>query len=200
MRPALWLAGLWPGFAQAWLLGRWKGLALASGFAAALNLAVVATWAWPRWPAELPTGMTAAAAWLLVLGFWSAGLAWLRHDWPRLAAKRPQKADAEVEAWFSDAQTQYLRGHWLEAETLIGRVLARQPGDVEAALLLASIQRRTGRAAEVRHTLQELRENGGAVKWLLEIESELKQLSDSETNKNEIVERVDENQETRRAA
>jgi predicted Zn-dependent protease len=142
----------------------------------------------------------AAAAWLLVLGLWGAGLAWLRHDWPRLAANRHAKPDAEVEAWFSEAQTEYLRGHWLEAETLISRVLARQPADVEARLLRASIQRRTNRTAAARTTLDELKESGRATEWLLEIESELERLNESENKRNQIPGRVEADQEPRRAA
>jgi hypothetical protein len=177
MRSAVYIASLWPGFAQAWIWGNWRGLLLAIGFAGALNLALTVTFAWPRWPAEAPAGTTAAAAWLLVLGLWGLGFAGLRRDWGKLATRQKPGANAEVESWFTAAQAEYLKGHWLEAETLVRQILARQPGDAEAWLLLVSLHRRTGRHAEARRSLIEMKDMPAAAKWSREIETELAHLS-----------------------
>ena len=53
-------------------------------------------------------------------------------------------ADPQLDDWFREAQHEYLKGHWIAAETQLTRLLARQPADAEARLLLASLQRRSG--------------------------------------------------------
>jgi hypothetical protein len=177
MRLSLWIASLWPGFARAWVLGRWEGLALAAAFAAALNTGLMATLVWRE---ELPGGISgtiATAAWVLVLGFWTVGIALVRTDRSRLRNCRAE-ADAEDDALLSEAQHEYLKGHWLEAEEIVARLLARRPNDAEARLLLASIQRRSGRWNEAGRTLVELRGEVSAVKWLQEIETELGQIEE----------------------
>src|SRR5262245_46831578 len=106
MRALRWIAALWPGLLLAWLLGSWRGLALASGFAAALNAALVATVVWPRWTLAPAVG---AAAWLLVLGLWVYGALCLRREWPKLGPR--VKIDPCADEWFCAAQQAYLRGH-----------------------------------------------------------------------------------------
>ena len=96
------IASLWPGFVRAWVLARWEGLVLAAAFAAALNGALVATFAGTRWRAT--GGTTVAVAWLLVLGFWAVGLVWLRQDWPRLARAQGNNAGGEDDGLLGEAQ------------------------------------------------------------------------------------------------
>jgi len=172
------IASLWPGFVRAWVLARWEGLVLAAAFAAALNGALVATFAGTRWRAT--GGTTVAVAWLLVLGFWAVGLVWLRQDWPRLARAQGNNAGGEDDGLLGEAQQAYLKGHWIEAEWIVARLLNRQPADVEGRLLLASIQRRSKRWNEASKTLVELREEPAAAKWVLEIETELRQIDELE--------------------
>jgi hypothetical protein len=183
MRFSLWIASLWPGFARAWVLGRWDGLMLGAAFAAALNTGLVATFIWREWSAIALAGPIAAGAWALVLGFWTWGVVWVRQDWPRLQGRRDE-ADAEHETLFREAQHEYLKGHWLEAEAIVRGLLAKQPNDVEGRLLLASIERRARRWNEATRTLVELREDAAAAAWLQEIESELKQLKDCQAESN----------------
>jgi len=180
MRLSLWIASLWPGFVRAWVQGRWEGLVLAAAFAAALNSAFVTTFVWRQEPAA--GGTTAAIAWVLVLGFWAYGIVWLRHDLPGLSSVHGSEANPEHEALFCEAQHKYLKGHWLEAETLVARLLGKRPADIESRLLLASIQRRSKRWNEARKTLVELQEAPAAGKWLLEIETELQQIEELEAD------------------
>jgi hypothetical protein len=184
MRFVVWIACLWPGFIQAWRLGSLRGLGLAAVFAAALNLALVSSLVWPRWPiASFPAGTTAAIAWASVLGLWIVGLRWTGQGWSQLCPSKP-KTDPQLDDWFREAQHEYLKGHWIAAETLLTRLLARQPADVEARLLLASVQRRSGARSQARQTLTELQPV--AAKWQGEIDAELRQLTEVDTERDVV--------------
>jgi len=181
MRFVVWIACLWPGLIQAWRLGSLRGLGLAAVFATALNLALVSSLVWPRWPiASFPAGTTAAIAWASVLGLWIVGLRWTGQGWSKLCPPKP-KSDPQLEDWFREAQHEYLKGHWIAAETLLTRLLARQPADVEARLLLASVQRRRGARSQARQTLTELQPV--AARWQGEIDAELRQLTEVDTER-----------------
>jgi hypothetical protein len=158
------IACLWPGFSALWVQGRWDGLATAVAFTILLNGALATTFAGqpsavtPRWAVPV-------AAWVLVLVLWVLAT-WLARTPSGAAAPR-------FEELLREAQTQYLKGHWLEAESLLGKLLKESPGDLEGRLLLASVWRRTGRAAQARRLLTELRSDESAGRWLWEIEGEL---------------------------
>jgi hypothetical protein len=176
MRSFVWIACLWPGVIQAWRLGSLRGLGLAAVFAGALNLALVSSFVWPRWPiASLPAGTAAAIAWASVLGLWIVGLRWTSRTWSQVCPPKP-KSDPQFDDWFREAQHAYLKGQWLEAEPLVARILARQPADSEARLLLASIQRRSKNHEQAKRTLSELQPV--ATKWQWEIVAELQQLEE----------------------
>jgi hypothetical protein len=181
MRALLILAAVWPGLLQAWLLGRWRGLSLAVAFGAALNLALITTFVWPEWPRGSLPGLAATTAWVLVLGLWIIGFRGLRSDWRLICPPPAAAATPDQIEWFRDAQIYYLKGHWIEAEAVVRRLLSRQPADVEAKLLLASIQRRTQRLTTARQTLAELAQQPVACRWDYEITAELKQLSERES-------------------
>jgi cytochrome c-type biogenesis protein CcmH/NrfG len=85
---------------------------------------------------------------------------------------------AEMEAALVEAQHEYLKGHWLEAELTISRMLAKHPTDVEARLLLASIERRTRRFNEAKQALAALAADERATKWLPEIAAEIEQIGE----------------------
>jgi hypothetical protein len=179
MRAATWMTCLWPGLAALWLRGRLAGLVLAGMFAAALNIALVMTfWALPS-SAGLPGWTLPTAAWVLVLSFWVLGIRWGLGE-----LSRPQQAASpaapQLEESFRQAQTEYLKGHWIEAETLLARLLARHPDDVEARLLLASIERRTRRPAAARKTLESMLQDETTARWTWEIRAELARLSNNE--------------------
>jgi len=179
MRLPLWIAGLWPGLARAWTMRRWEGLVLAVAFGAALSAAVIATFVWRRWPAA--DAMTATVAWGLVVGLWVLGVAWLREDWRALHGGPQSAALPEADTLLREAQHEYLKGHWLEAEALVMKLIQLNPTDVGARLLLASVQRRSQQWNEARRGLVGLRKEAGAALWLLEIDSELRQIEESQT-------------------
>jgi predicted Zn-dependent protease len=125
------------------------------------------------------------AAWVLVLGFWVLGI---RRGLGELS--RPRRAAAPVQPqldeWFQQAQTEYLRGHWIEAETLLSKLLVQQPHDAEARLLLASILRRTQRLSASRKALTDLSSDETAARWTWEIQAELARISASEEEQPEL--------------
>lgn len=169
---------VWPGLARLWLRGQWSGLAVAVGFGSLLQLALLVTFVWPQLLSrELPLWAAPTGAWVLVVGLWIAGVR-------SALALRRQLADeakgdpAAVEPLLRQVQTEYLKGHWIEAETLLRQLLAQRPADAEAQLLLATLYRRTKRYDEARKQLDALTKLPAAARWIDEIERELKQLAD----------------------
>jgi hypothetical protein len=169
MRPATVATCFWPGLAALWWRGRWIGLLEATLFTAALNFLLVATFVWPEWFGK-PWPM---------LGWMGVGTFWVLACWRSLAelpALLDGKPDAMSEALFSQAQTEYLKGNWYDAERLASQLLARRPRDAEGRLLLVSILRHAGRNQEAARVLTELERLDGARRWMLEIGSERRQL------------------------
>jgi Tetratricopeptide repeat len=183
MRALFWMTCLWPGLTGLWLRGRWGSLLVAIGFGLFLNFALLRTFALVAVPVVLTEAASPVAAWVLVLGFWIAGV-WLGR---RELVPARASAASEIDDWFREAQTKYLKGHWIEAETLLVKVLAKRPDDAEGRLLLASVQRRTGRLAEAKGTLSELGRCETAARWALEIHTEQRRIAASEDNPAESI-------------
>jgi predicted Zn-dependent protease len=121
-------------------------------------------------------------AWIVVVWFWVAG----SRAGGALAvavARAGIPGDAESLTLFRQAQLAYLKGHWIEAESQLRELLARTPGDVEAWLLLASVQRRTKRPAEARQSLTKLAELSGSAAWAEEVQRELAKIQALECEK-----------------
>lgn len=167
----------WPGLAGLWLRGGWTDLGLAVAFAAALNFALVTTFVWPQLISrDLPAWGVPLAAWVLVLWFWVMG----RGRGVRLLALEAAKSlqpDDVSEALLREAQGKYLKGHWLEAQSLLVRLLSRRPGDAEARLLLVSVLRRSGEIDVAVEQLIELSRLPAALRWQEEMEQERRRLA-----------------------
>ena len=167
-----WIARLWPGFTALWERGQWTGLATASAFGVLLNFALLTTFGpLAQWWSD--SGWTMSfAAWISVLVFLvlATWLAWTPAT----------HADSLHEESFREAQTHYLKGHWIEAETVLARLLAKESEDVEVRLLLASVLRRTARTGEARKMLTELLDLSDAGRWHWEIQSELTRIAGNE--------------------
>ena len=82
-----------------------------------------------------------------------------------------RQRDSAGEDLFIQAQTEYLRGHWCETESLLQRLVSGGR-DVEAHLSLAALYRQTKRCDEARSRLRMLERLDGAEKWRFEIERE----------------------------
>jgi Flp pilus assembly protein TadD len=73
---------------------------------------------------------------------------------------------------FSQGISEYLKGNWFEAERHFREILKHDRQDAEAHLMLATLFRHTGRPAEARQKLSELKRLPGGPKWELEIQRE----------------------------
>ena len=138
----------------------------AIAFAALLNLALLASFF-----------RSDAVSHVWRLGIWgSAVVFWLFGVWRGLRQRTPA-GDADwaqnQQDLFIRAQSEYLRGHWVEAQTLLEQLIRRDPEDVESHLLLASVYRRTQRIDLSRCQLRQVQDMAGAARWRFEIGREL---------------------------
>ncbi len=168
---APWL--LWPGLASLWLRGSGRGLAAAAAFGGLLNFALISTFVWPQLLSRgLAPWVVPAAAWVLVLWFWIVAARSAASFMAQEAARRTPPND-DANRLLVQAQTEYLKGHLSQAESLLTQLLETYPGDAEARLLLATLCRRTGRKEDAEIHLKELMELPEAAAWRMEIASEL---------------------------
>lgn len=156
---------LWPGLPQLWMRGAWSGLALAVGFTALVNVLLMASLVWTEW---FQFGLL-LACWAAVIGLYIAS-AFVSIGW--LGAIQPQAGVDDGEELFREAQTQYLKGNWFEAETLLNQRVSRNLHDADAQLMLASLKRHTGRLDDALAQLERLERTEAALKWSQEIANE----------------------------
>lgn len=168
MGVARYLTLIWPGMPWLWLRGSLMGLCLALAFAAALDVAVVATWIWPG---LIDPRMT-LAIWASTAVIWMASTASAVTGFPVPLATGGAAADA----LFAQARNAYLARDWLAAETAVCHLLRIAPTDGEAQLLLASLLRRVGRVDEARAALRSLSRSDSGLQWQAEIAREFARL------------------------
>jgi hypothetical protein len=164
------LLGWWPGWTSLWYRGELYGLLVAILFGTLLDIALLATLVWPEWLARW-------LVWSLWIGILiAASITFFRTLWggahPTVASPEPSD-----EALLALAQTDYLRGEYLEAEVSLHRILSSGREDIEAALLLASVLRRTGRTRQAGECLDRLERFDRAAVWCDEIARERRKCS-----------------------
>ena len=157
----------WPGLAQLWIRGTWSALFLAVGSAVLLNLALVSTFVWPT---LFGTSFT-WVAWPILMVVWLAS-GWLSYCWLGEQQDRPAIPEVANDTLFNQAQHEYLKGEWSQAEELLKRRLTKKTRDVEARLLLIAIMRRTERWEQVEQQLEQLEKLDAARAWSEEIRRE----------------------------
>ncbi|MEQ8787782.1 MAG: tetratricopeptide repeat protein [Pirellulaceae bacterium] len=113
--------------------------------------------------------------WIAVVALWMVGFWRNLRQLPKLLACPPPPQSALD--LFPQAQGEYLKGHWFEAESLLAKQLRTSPEDADSRLMLATLYRRTGRTPDARKELRRLERCEAAPKWRFEIEQE-KQLLD----------------------
>lgn len=164
------LLWLWPGLRSLWLSGSWTSLAIAvvSAWMLCGLLAVTLVWT------EVTTVVMRGGGWMGVVTIWIVSAFWSRRaerKSERLAASGdglPQGRDL-----FSEAMSEYLKGDYLEAERQLRPLIAGNPNDAEARLLLATLLRRVGRMDEACGQLRQLVKMDTAADWSREIQREL---------------------------
>lgn len=168
---------LWPGLAQLWLRGQWSGLLVAVAFAAAVNVLLTTTFLWPGVIGSDGAALVFNSVGIVaVLCFWGASVV---STWRRLPRLQPGADARGDDALFLRAQTEYLRGHWYEAEKLLLGLLQDSPRDADAHLLLATLYRHTRRYDEAQARLTLLQGLEGAAKWLFEIDEERRRIAEA---------------------
>jgi len=145
---------------------------LALAFAALVNVALVASFVWTE---LFPAGVR-SAVWLAVAAVWvgSAVAARWQHSGADGNDDTARPGDP-----FGEAAEQYLKGNWFEAECLLAGLLRRDPRDVDAGLMLATLYRHTGRLDEAANQLDHLERLDEAAKWALEISRERRLLAEA---------------------
>ncbi len=185
--PAQWgpilLCG-WPGLAGLWFRGHFSSLLLAIGFSVLLNVALISSFLWP-WS----LGETfPAVAWPLILLVWSvsAVLAYRRlPDYLAIPASEKVADQRSGDTLFIQAQSEYLKGHWEEAKSLLKRQLNQNHRDVEARLLLATLFRHTRQFIAASQMLREIEKFDEAYEWRFEISRERELLNQVQQHEGE---------------
>src|SRR4051812_12060732 len=114
MGPIYWFTWLWPGSAEAWQGGKVRGLVTAMMFAAVLNGAILMTLNWQSGAVEnSPNTWLVVVSWLVVATFFSGGL--IQSSRTGRGGRDASTSNPETAGMFCKAQTEYLRGHWIEA-------------------------------------------------------------------------------------
>jgi hypothetical protein len=155
--------------AELWWRGRLSGLPAAIAFALAVNLWLVTRYLYPQW----------MASGLVTMGFWIGLIVWCFavvrsiREVPLLIAPRrvSEKPDR-----FPEARAAYLSGNWAEAEGLLTDVLAIEPRDPPALLLLTGVYRHSGRLEAAEILLREIVRLEVSEGWRLETEAEARRL------------------------
>jgi hypothetical protein len=160
---------LWPGLAELWWRGRLSALPTAIAFAFALNLLLVARYLYPDWMAG---GLVSMAFWIGILA-WISYVVHSTRELPSLIAPRSVSDQPDR---FPEARVAYLRGEWTEAERLLLDVLAIEPRDPPALLLLTGVYRHTGRLDAAEVLLNEITTLEIADSWFIEVEAERQRL------------------------
>jgi tetratricopeptide (TPR) repeat protein len=165
----------WPGFLNLWYRGDLYALAVSILFATILNIAMLGTLVWPEWLSPwfvrgLWTLLASSTIWSFVASYFFAS--GLQRSLPSV----------ECDSLFAEAQSDYLRGQYFEAEATLHRILSMGYEDVEAALLLASVLRRTGRFRQAIDCLERLERLDRSRQWSQEIEVERRRCQVSPAN------------------
>jgi len=165
----LYLSCLWPGLPELWWRGRLGALPTALAFTAAVNFLLVAKFVYPEW---LASGLVRMAGWIGV-GLWLFCVFRALRDMPTLL--NPRRASGKPDR-FIEAHAAYLRGKWVEAESLLTDGLTVESRDPPALLLLCGVYRHTGRLEAAERLIEEIRLMEAADRWWLEVSAEEKRL------------------------
>ncbi len=156
------LSCFWPGLAQAWWRGSLPALLAALLFGWGLCILMLATFIWPNWFHS----WLVTSCWLGMLVFWVVECA--RSNW-QYGAMQSDATPKAGDNRFAQAQCEYLKGNWFEAESLLHAILIDAPRDAEAHLLLASVLRHSRRWPAALRRLEQLELLDTSLRWRFEI-------------------------------
>jgi hypothetical protein len=152
-----------------WLRGDLSGLLTAIAFTGILQAALVSTFVWDE---LISTGFR-VCLWATLGCIWLVtAIASVRRTPFRLGSPH----DESVDALFREAQSEYLKGNWFQAEALLERVLRHNSEDVDARLMLVGLYRQIKRFGEATGQLDLAERDDITGKWQLEIKRERERL------------------------
>ena len=163
------LTCLWPGLADLWWRGRLSALPAAIAFGIALNWLLLTTFLYTEW---MSGHLVRMACWIGVAA-WAFFVVQRFRELPALIAPRAVSDEPDR---FGDAHTAFLRAEWDSAEEMLQEVLAIEPRDPPALLLLASVYRHTNRLDSAEVLINEISRVEVADAWHLELEAEKNRL------------------------
>ena len=169
MSASYYLSCLWPGLPELWWRGRMASLPLAIAFCLALNSFFVFGWIYPGW---LSGGLFWMAT-LVGVAVWGYYVVRGLRELPELI--HPRKVSEEPDR-FREAHAAYLRGDWEAAEKLLTSVLAIEPRDPPALLLLCSVYRHLDQLDHATVLINEISRLEVADPWWVEVETERKRI------------------------
>ena len=170
MEPRHYLTCLWPGLPELWWRGRLSALPPAIAFAMGLNLLLIMRFIYPEW---LSGTLVRIACWVAI-GSWIFYIVRSVREVPLIIAPRTVCEEPDR---FQEAQWEYLQSNWVEAEKLLLAVLAIEPRDPPALLLLSGVYRHTDRLPQAEILMLELSRLEVAEAWWLEIEAEQRRIA-----------------------
>lgn len=142
-----------------------------------LNLLLILRFVYPEWLAGV----------LVRVAFWVAVAAWVTYvvrsvrDLPWIIAPRTVSDQPDR---FEEAQQAYLQSDWKRSEKLLLGVLAIEPRDPPALLMLAGVYRHTDRLTEAELLIGEIMRLEVADRWELEVAAERQRLDRDNQAKN----------------
>ena len=156
---------VWPGLTDLWWRGRLSALPYALAFGFVLNLYLVAQFVYPEW---LPKSVNQLIFWV-GLPIW---LLFIFRDIKLLPSTVDDEQPLSTADLFNDALAHTLRNQYAEAEGVLTDMLAIEPRDPPALLLLAGLYRTTNRYDAAKLLLREMQRLEVADRWWLEIQAE----------------------------
>ncbi|MDG1873388.1 MAG: hypothetical protein P8J27_05730 [Mariniblastus sp.] len=163
----------WPGLPGLWYRGQMSSLLVSIGFSVLLNVALISTFLWP-WS----LGETfPLVAWPVILLVWgtSACVAYRGlTDVMTVPFSEKVAVPERPDTLFIQAQSEYLRGHWEEAESLLSRRIENAPRDMESRLLLATMSRHSRRLEQATLHLNNMERFDESTEWRFEVDRERK--------------------------
>lgn len=179
MRFPPWIFCLWPGLPKLWLQSKLSALLVAVVFAGFLQGMMLTSFVW--------TGLASPA--VRTMGWLIAGFVWFvstARELRRLPYLSGRDHRDQTDALFREAQTEYLKGNWYQAQALLEQILRHNAGDVDAGLMLASLYRHVGRWEEASEQLRQLDRFELSARWRLEIQKEREHLDRLESEPNNV--------------
>jgi hypothetical protein len=156
----------WPGFRKAWTRSEPQSVIFALLFAWLCIVALIGNWYWPQW---YPTWLMRILSFSLVSTALYQGVRLVLFGDEHAAKTNSGEGRLARDQCFQTAQECYLQAAYFEAEQYLLKNLAANENDIESALLLASVCRRSGKFSEAVQVLSQLQLRENAAPWMAEI-------------------------------